>query len=81
MNKLSDDYIGKMSEGNILKEYSNYLQKLSIENANDSVKENLRQQQMLNYEEFREYYILTLFGKCSFVDKLVKEFQLRVILP
>ena len=79
MNKISDGYIGKISEGNILKEYSKYLQKLTIENVNNIDEESLLQQHILRYEEFREYYILTLVGKCSFVDKLVKEFQLSVM--
>ena len=72
-----DSYIAKMSESNILEEYSVYLQMLSLRTDLLKVKkpEVIAAKSMLTYAEFKEYYISGLTGKDNFIDGLVNKLQ------
>ncbi len=62
--------MAKMSEASIARAYSNYLQAVAI--ASEAI---VDQQQILGYDEFKEYYILKLVGKANYVDNLVRKIQ------
>lgn len=72
----SDSFIAKMSESNILNQYSKYLQlALFSIDADKLLDESRALNFLLTYEEFREYYILSLVGKDNFLDDKVRELQ------
>jgi len=69
--------MGKMSESAIAEEYANYLQNvliLEIENGINS-SFHFQQQDFLNYDEFKDYYILYLVGKDNYASNLAKKMQ------
>lgn len=68
--------IAKMSETNILREYSSYLQK-AILNLEGQYLYDLAggTEIILTYEEFKNYYISTLVGKDDFLEIMVRDFQ------
>ena len=74
MNK-TDDYIAKLAESSIMKAYSSYLQTAYLTLKKDRLYDVSDNQFILNYDEFKEYYILDLVGKGSYVDDKVRELQ------
>ena len=74
---LTTKHMGKMSEASIAEQYSMYLQKvliMEIENG-ISLSSHLNQQNVLSYDEFKDYFILALVGKDNYVDSLVQKMQ------
>ena len=71
-----DRTIIKMSETNILNQYSNYLQRAFFELDRDEDKDlSSIYELLLSYEEFKQYYILHLVGKDNFLDGIISDFQ------
>ena len=75
-----NSFNAKMSEPNILLEYSNYLQlALNRVEAEKCKKEEELVNFLLTYNEFKEYYVLGLVGKDSFLEDKAREFQFQKI--
>jgi hypothetical protein len=74
---LTNKHIGKMSEASIAQQYSIYLQQVLITEIENGVNLSmpLDQQNVLSYEEFKDYFILALVGKDNYVDTLVRKMQ------
>ena len=69
-------FVAKMSETNILQEYSSYLQQTMFSLENQKLNNLARSSAIiLSYAEFKEYYISTLIGKDDFLDSIVREYQ------
>ena len=71
--------MAKMSEITIAEQYSRYLQRVSIvevANRGDGVKI-IDQLSFLDYNEFKEYYLLELVGRGDrdYLNKLVRKIQ------
>ena len=66
-----------MSEAFIAEQYSEYLQKVLIieSGLEQGTIVHIDRQHFLNYEEFKDYYILALVGKHDYIDKLVHKMQ------
>ena len=67
-----------MSETNILAEYSQYLQRATVELDNNNLlvlhhSANI----LLNYKQFKDYYIRGLTGKDNYLEEMVSEWQFR----
>jgi hypothetical protein len=74
---LTGNKTSKMSEISIAEEYSMYLQRvliLDIEHGAD-LSTGLNRQEFLNYDEFKDYYILALVGKNNYIDNLAHSMQ------
>ena len=71
----------KMSEANIIAQYSVYLQDISLGCGNALVNSNhiVHQDHFLDYDEFKEYYILSLIGKSGYIDKITSKLQAKLI--
>jgi len=69
--------MGKMSEAAIAEQYSMYLQNVLIMEIKNGINlaSHLNQQNVLSYDEFKDYFILALVGKDNYVDNLVQKIQ------
>ena len=74
---LTNKHMGKMSEAAIAEQYSMYLQKVLILEIENGIKitSHLDQQNVLSYNEFKDYFILALVGKDNYIDNLVHKIQ------
>lgn len=64
-----------MSDSNIMTEYSSYLQNVLLNTGIEKGANGKTDSTLLSYDEFKEFYMLNLIGKGSFVDNLAFEFQ------
>ena len=66
-----------MSEVSIAEQYSIYLQKVLIIETELGIQPiaQLDPQNVLNYDEFKDYFILALVGKDNYVDNLAQKIQ------
>ena len=72
-------FVAKMSETNILQEYSSYLQQAVLSLESQNLKEFATSSEMiLTYKQFKDYYISSLVGKDDFIDEMVRDFQFSV---
>lgn len=76
---LNNKYMAKMDEANIIREYSKYLQNVSIAAPGDSQIEELvvDESHFLSFAEFKDYYLLTLIGRGDddYLNKLIRRIQ------
>jgi hypothetical protein len=74
---LSNKRLAKMSEDAIARQYSYYLQSVLIQESGNVMKpaKEIENGVFLSYEEFKDYYILSLVGSHNYIDKLVHKIQ------
>ena len=66
-----------MAERNIIAEYAKYLQQMHLLSHTGQVLNEAQRQEslLLSYEQFKDFLILKLVGKDSFLDSLVRDYQ------
>ena len=74
---LINKHMGKMSEASIAEQYSIYLQKVLIFEIEQGLNpsQHIDPQNILDYDEFKDYCILALVGKDNYVDNLAHKIQ------
>lgn len=73
------NFISKMSESNIVTQYSKYLQQAWVKLEEEQFDEhNLEYRFLLSYAEFKEYYIQQLVGKDNYLDSMVRALQFSI---
>ena len=79
---LINNRMSKMSEASIAEEYSSYLQKILIIETELGVDplSHFRQGDFMSYDEFKDYYILSLVGKDNYVENLALEIQNQALI-
>ncbi len=79
--RLDETSMIKMGEANIIAQYSAYLQGVSLNGNSALVNANriVHHDHFLGYDEFKEYYILTLVGKSGYIEKVTSELQGKLI--
>ena len=74
---LTNKHVSKMSEVTIVEEYSKYLQKILIMEAEHGIHplSHFEQGDLMSYAEFKDYYILALVGKDNYLESLAHKIQ------
>ena len=79
---LTNKHMGKMSEASIAEQYSIYLQKMVIFDIEQGINlsAHLDLQNVLNYDEFKDYFILALVGNDNYLDNLANKIQQQKLI-
>ena len=74
---LTNKHLGKLSEASIAEQYSMYLQRVLIMEVERGIGPSsaLEQENLLSYDEFKDYFIMALVGKDNYVETLAQQIQ------
>ena len=73
--------LAKMAEKNIIAEYAKYLQQMNLllQNGKELIEPKRQESLLLSYDQFKDFFILKLIGKDSFLDTIVQDYQQKLL--